>query len=637
MTTKKRISAFLFGALVYSFSAVAGNAIGTLKEPPVLAPLVESGELPPMSERLPDQPLVLDFEKSGKSIGNYCCSMRMLLGKSKDIRMMTVYGYARLVGFNEKFELKPDILESFDVEEGRIFTLRLRKGHKWSDGHPFTAEDFRYYWEDVANDQELTGKGIPQILLSDGEPPVFEVIDDQTIRYTWNTPNPAFTLGLAGPSPAYIYQPSHYMKQFHKNYVDPVKLAKMVEDGKYRNWSAMHTVKGRQYRQENPELPTLQPWFNTTDGPSKRYSFTRNPYYHRVDPNGQQLPYLDEVVLLMGSTDIVPTKSGSGESDLQARYLSFDDYTFLKQGEKDQNYRVLLWRSGVASQISLYPNMNVADPVWREVLQNVQFRRALSLGLDRHELNEQLFFGLAKEGGDTVLDVSPLFKEKYVKNWTQHDAAAANNMLDEMGLQKRDRYGTRLLPDGRPMELIVESAGESTEQTDALELIRYHWGELGIKVFTRSLQRDIHRRRFLTGQTMMTISKGMNIGLATPESNPEELAPVSSAQPNWPVWGQYTETGGKAGEAPSLPSAQRLLELYQSWRQSTNNVEREAIWSEMLEIYSEEVFSIGVAREAIQPVVVNRKLRNLPETGIFSWSPSAFFGVYRPDTFWFEE
>ena len=218
MNTKKRISAFLFGALVYSFSAVAGNAIGTLKEPPVLAPLVESGELPPMSERLPDQPLVLDFEKSGKSIGNYCCSMRMLLGKSKDIRMMTVYGYARLVGFNEKFELKPDILESFDVEEGRIFTLRLRKGHKWSDGHPFTAEDFRYYWEDVANDQELTGKGIPQILLSDGEPPVFEVIDDQTIRYTWNTPNPAFTLGLAGPSPAYIYQPSHYMKQFHKNY-----------------------------------------------------------------------------------------------------------------------------------------------------------------------------------------------------------------------------------------------------------------------------------------------------------------------------------------------------------------------------------------------------------------------------------
>ena len=210
-------------------------------------------------------------------------------------------------------------------------------------------------------------------------------------------------------------------------------------------------------------------------------------------------------------------------------------------------------------------------------------------------------------------------------------------MLDEMGLQKRDSYGTRLLPDGRPMEMIVESAGESTEQTDALELIRYHWGELGIKVFTRSLQRDIHRRRFLTGQTMMTISTGMNIGLATPESNPEELAPVSSAQPNWPVWGQYTETGGKAGEAPSLPSAQRLLELYQSWRQSTNNVEREAIWSEMLEIYSEEVFSIGVAREAIQPVVVNRKLRNLPETGIFSWSPSAFFGIYRPDTFWFEE
>ena len=136
---------------------------------------------------------------------------------------------------------------------------------------------------------------------------------------------------------------------------------------------------------------------------------------------------------------------------------------------------------------------------------------------------------------------------------------------------------------------------------------------------------------------MMSISKGLNIGLATPDLNPEELAPVSSVQPNWPVWGQYTETGGKAGEAPSLPSAARLLELYEMWRKSTNNAEREAIWTEMLQIYSQEVFSIGLARETVQPVVINKKLQNVPETGIYAWSPTSFFGIYRPDTFWFEE
>ncbi len=628
--------AVLLGLVLLPIMVLAANA-APMNEPPDLEPLVLSGELPPMAERLPKQPLIVDFKADEKSIGRYGGSLQMLLGKSKDIRMMTVYGYARLVGFDHSFALKPDILESFEVEEGRIFTLRLREGHKWSDGYPFTSEDFRYYWDDVANDKELTGKGVPRVLLSNGKPPKFEVLDELTVRYSWDDPNPAFTLGLAGPSPAYIYKPAHYMKQFHKNYVDQVKLEKMVKDGEYRNWAAMHIRKGRQYRQENPDLPTLQPWRNMTEGPSKRFVFQRNPYYHRVDPTGQQLPYIDEVVLLMGSTDIVPTKAGSGESDLQARYLRFDNYTFLKQGEKDQNYRVLLWRSGVASQISLYPNLNVKDPEWRRVFQDVRFRRALSLGLNRHELNEQLFFGLAREGGDTVLSKSPLYQERFEKHWTQHDVPQANKLLDEMGLDKRDDNGTRLLPNGEPMEIIVESAGESTEQTDALELIRYHWSDLGIRVFTRTLQRDIHRRRFLTGETMMTISKGMNIGLATPDSNPEELAPVSSAQPNWPVWGQYTETAGKAGEPPSLPAAKRLLDLYFLWRKSTNTPERVAIWSEMLEIYSEEIFSIGIAREAIQPVVVNRKLRNLPETGIYSWSPSAFFGIYRPDTFWFEE
>ncbi len=531
----------------------------------------------------------------------------------------------------------PDILEKFESEEGRIFTLHLRKGHKWSDGHPFTSEDFRYYFEDVANNQDLSGAGLPQVLLSNGKAPKFEVIDEHTVRYTWEDPNPAFPLGLAGASPAYIYKPAHFMKQYHEKYADPDTLAKLIEEGSFRNWAAVHTRLGRQYRPENPEMPTLQPWRNTTAGPSKRFEFNRNPYYHRVDQNGQQLPYIDEVVLLMGSTDLIPAKAGAGESDLQARYLSFDDYTFLKQGEEQQGYRVLTWRNGAASAISLYPNLNVSDPVWQKLNQDVRFRRALSLGLNRDELNEQLYFGLAKVGGDTVLETSPLFKDKYAEAWVSHDVETANKLLDELGLDKRGPDNVRLLPDGRPMEIIVESAGEFAAEVDALELIRYHWEELGIKTFTRSLQRDILRRRFLTGETLISISKGLNIGLATPELNPEELAPVSPAQPNWPVWGQYTQTDGKAGHAPSLPSVQRLLELYEAWRKSTNNTEREAIWTEMLEIYSDQVFSIGIARETIQPVVVDAKLRNLPESGIYSWSPSAFFGVYRPDTFWFAE
>ena len=626
----------LFGA-VLAFAASPAGSASLMSEPPILAEKVASGDLPPMNKRLPAKPKILDFAATEKQSGRYGGRLRMLMGKAKDIRMMTVYGYSRLVGFNEDLGLEADILEDFEVQDGRIFTLKLRSNHRWSDGHPFTAEDFRYWWEDVANNKELSGGGPPQAMLVNGKPPKFEIIDDLTVRYEWDVPNPLFPLSLCGSRPLYIYMPAHYLKQFHSRYADLDHLQAQAEEHQARNWAAYHTRLARQYRPENPDLPTLDAWRNTTPGPSKRFVFERNPYYHRTDPDGRQLPYIDQVVLDMGSTDIVPAKAGAGESDLQARYIRFDNYTFLKQAENQQDFKVHLWRNGVSSQIALYPNLNVADPVWRQVVQNVDFRRALSLGIDRHEINQQLYFGLATPGGNTALPVSKLYDEERDTVWTQYDPAEANRLLDAIGLEIRDEDGIRLLPDGRRAEIIVESAGESTEETDALELIGYHLADVGIKLHTRALQRDILRRRFLTGQTLMTISFGLNVGLASPDMNPEELAPVSAAQANWPVWGQHVETGGKAGEPPDVPEARRMLELYMGWRGSRSDEDRRRIWQEMLGLYADQVFSIGIAGETIQPVVINRKLRNIPEVGLYSWAPTAYFGVYKPDTFWLEE
>ncbi len=629
-----------FSVVVGFLMAIAVSAVGAaslMSEPPILAEKVASGDLPPMSSRLPAKPKVLDFIATEKQTGRYGGRLRMLMGKAKDIRMMTVYSYSRLVGFNEELGLEPDILESFDVQDGRIFTLKIRPDHRWSDGQPFTAEDFRYWWEDVANNKELSGGGPPQAMLVDGKPPKFEIVDELTVRFEWGAPNPLFPLSLCGSRPLYIYMPAHYLKQFHTRYADPEHLQEQAEEHQARNWAAYHTRLARQYRPENPDLPTLDAWRNTTPGPSKRFVFERNPYYHRTDPEGRQLPYIDQVVLDMGSTDIVPAKAGAGESDLQARYIRFDNYTFLKQAEKQQDFKVHLWKNGVSSQIALYPNLNVDDPIWREIVQNADFRRALSIGIDRNEINQQLYFGLAKPGGNTTLPVSKLYDRNRDSVWTQYDPEKSNQLLDGIGLDKRDKDGIRLLPDGRRAEIIVESAGESTEETDALELIGYHLADVGIKLHTRALQRDILRRRFLTGQTLMTISFGLNVGLASPDMNPEELAPVSAAQANWPVWGQHVETGGKAGVAPDLPEARRMLELYLEWRSSRNEKDRRAIWKEMLGLYADQVFSIGIAGETIQPVVINRKLRNIPDIGLYSWAPTAYFGVYKPDTFWLEE
>ncbi|TAN17370.1 MAG: ABC transporter substrate-binding protein, partial [Rhizobiaceae bacterium] len=456
-----------------------------------------------------------------------------------------------------------------------------------------------------------------------------------TVRYSWEKPNPNFLPSLAGASPNYIFMPAHYLKQFNKRYADPDKLKEMVAAAKARNWAALHTVKARQYKAENPDLPTLEPWRNTIAPPAERFIFTRNPYFHRIDKSGRQLPYIDTIFVDISSADIIPAKTGAGESDLQARYLRFDNYTFLKQAEKGHSIGIDLWREGTGSQVAFLPNLNVNDTVWRKVLRDVRFRRALSLAIYRHELNQQFYFGLAHEAANTVLDSSPLYKKSYDEAWSAYDPDKANALLDEMGL-RRAADGMRRLPDGRLAEIIVELRSNSQEEEDVMELVRDYWHEIGLKAYPRTLQLDVLRRRFLAGSTLISMWSGLTVGDATADMPPEELAPVSSSQGNWPKWGEYTETGGKAGEPVDLPEAERLLDLYNAWRVSETTDQRRKIWTQMLQIFTDQVFTIGTVNGVFQPVVYNRKLRNLPEKGIYSFSPGAYFGIYMIDTLWYD-
>ncbi len=611
-------------------AAVAGAAGAALRETPFFTKAVASGSLPKVEDRVPQDPATIDT--TGKPGGQ----LRMLMAGPKDTRMMVVYGYARLVGYTPALELRPDILKSIDVEDGRVFTLHLRKGMKWSDGQPFTAEDFRYWFEDVATNPELSPSGLPVSLRPQGEAPRFEVQDEVTVRYSWSRPNPLFLPTLAGPDPQFIYCPSHYLKQFHEKYADKAALAALVKKAKSRNWAALHNKMDSMYKDDNPKLPSLDPWVLKTKAPADRFLFERNPYYYRVDAAGHQLPYIDRVILSLADSRIIPAKTAAGESDLQARYLSFDDYTFLRQSEERNRFAVRLWRTGPGSQLALYPNLNVDDRVWRGLLRDQRLRRALSLAVNRHEINQVIYFGLAIEGQNTVLPQSPLYQPAYRSAWAQFDLAEANRLLDVIGLTSRDSDGVRLLPDGRPMELVVEDSGESTEQTDVLELVRDSWRQIGIRLFAKPSQLTLFRRRVFSGEALMSIDKGIEDGLANASSSPWEFAPTTQQQLEWPKWGQYYETKGRAGEAPELPSAVRLSELYQDWLGTASPQEQTRIWHDILQIWADEVFSIGTIGGVLQPVVVNDALRNIPEKGIYNWDPGAYFGIYKPDHFWFD-
>tara|TARA_R100001369_G_scaffold5032_1_gene14428 strand:- start:222 stop:2147 length:1926 start_codon:yes stop_codon:yes gene_type:complete len=622
-----------------ALAPIAAHSDGpVLQESSFWAQEVNSGNLPHVADRIPSEPLVVDLEAKGRSFGRQGGTLRTLISRTKDVRQMAVYGYARLVGYQSDYTLAPDLLAAVDVEEGRKFTLRLRPGHRWSDGVPFTSDDFKYWWENVANDPDITPSGPPDFMIVDNRLGKVTFPDAQTVVFEWQIPNPNFLPLLAQASPPFIYRPAHYLSQFHVKFADPDALIEKVKSARVKSWAALHNKRDNMYKFDNPAQPTLQPWINTSDTDSSRKLFVRNPYFHRIDSRGVQLPYIDVVQMTVVGGGLIAAKANAGEVDLQARGLDFPDVAILKKGEVDGGkYRTLLWANGAASQIAIYPNLNFADPVWREVMRDVRFRRALSLGIDRRMINRALYFGLASEGGMSALSQSALYDEDNTHSWSAMNLAHANALLDDMGLTERTPAGLRELPDGRPMEFVIETAGERSEEENALAIITDTWRDLGIRLIMRPLDRDILRNRIYAGRTMASVWYGWDNGLPGPSTSPSYLAPTNQEFFAWPMWGQYYQTVGQAGSPPDMQPAKRLMLLANDWNHTDDPQVREDIWKRMLAIHAEQQFGIGILSEAPQPVVVSNDLMNVPEKGIWAFDPGAHFGIHRIDEFYFKD
>jgi peptide/nickel transport system substrate-binding protein len=583
----------------------------------------------------PSAPLVIDMAAEGKTPGKRGGVLRTLLSKEKDVRLLNVWGYARLIAWTPDLQLKPDIAESITVEAGKKFTIKLRKGHLWSDGQPFTSADFKYFWEDIANNKELTPAGVPIELLNDGAPPKVTFPDAQTIVYEYAAPNPNFLATLAKARDLFIYRPAHYLKKFHAKYAAQKSMAAAIQTAKVSQWAALHNRLDSMYGNDNPDLPTLQPWMVTSAMPAQKFVFRRNPHFHRVDKNGTQLPYIDTLEVSIVDRDLIPVKASAGETDLQAPGLNFADLTALKRNEAKGGYKVRAWPSLRGSHVALYPNLNAKDPVWRKLNRDARYRRALSRAIDRSEINKILFFGLAIAGNNAPVSPSPFADVRWTTADAAYDPKAANALLDEIGLTKRGTDGTRLLPDGRPMELVVESSGESKEESDILQLVSQHFKRIGVRMLYKAADRTIMRNRAYSGDAVMTAFVGWDNGAPSADMSPDELAPVWQTGLAWPKWGQHYETKGKTGEPVDVAAAKELMTLNQKWR-SANADERAAIWRRMLEIHAIERFVIGVVSGVLQPVLVSAALRNVPEKGRWGWDPGAQFGMYRLDTFWLD-
>jgi peptide/nickel transport system substrate-binding protein len=631
---KRRVLTQMLLMGVVGAPALAADPLPAMQETPSLVDRVKSGALPPVDRRIPRQPRIIERFAGGDGPGKHGGQLNMLISGSRDTRLMTVYSYTRLIVYDDKFELHPDILESYEVKEGREFTLKLRAGHKWSDGHPFTTEDFRFFWEDVANNSELSPSGPSVELLVDGQPPKVEIIDERTIRYGWAKPNPHFIESQARAAPLFLFRPAHYLKTLHGKYTPEEEILKLYKGSR---WANVFRRQDAMYGNSNVDMPSLNPWVLTTVPPAQRFVFVRNPYFHRIDQKGQQLPYIDDVIMTVVAANLVPAKAGLGEADLQSRYLNMRDYTFLQKSAKQSGVKVYLWESGSGSQLALYPNLNASDEQWRKLMRDVRFRRALSLAIDRDELNESVYLGMAKPSNNTIMERSELFKPEYATKWATYDPKLSNQLLDEAGLNKRRPDGIRLLPDGRPATIVVEHSSEETEDADALQLIGECWKKVGIEMLTKPQTLDNFRLRAFSGDAIMTAYAGFVTAVPSVDTSPREFAPTMQGGLQWPRWGMYVESKGKQGEQCDMPSACKLIDYLKEWETATDPAVRRKAWDQILTTNADEVFSIGTVNGIRQPVVVGPKVHNVPKEGYHAWDPGGYIGLYQPDTFWISQ
>ena len=489
--------------------------------------------------------------------------------------MMVVYGYSRLVGYDEKLRIVPDILERIENEDEPRLHAAPAPRAPWSDGHPFTADDFRYYWEDVVNNKELSPFGLPQALLVRRQ--AARASRCSTTRRS-ATPGTSPIRSSSRCSPGRARCTSTVRRTTCASSTRATSASRRPTRrptaAGSRSWAGLHQKKDEQYRFDNPDLPTLEPWINTTPLPSTRFVLVRNPYFHRVDTAGRQLPYIDRVIVNISRRQAHP-----GE-DRRRRRRPAGALPALRQLHVPQAEREAqpLPRAAVGEGAGLADGALPEPQRRRPGVADADARRALpprAVARDQPPRDQRgrLLRPGAASRTTPCCERSPLFRPEFRTAWSKFDVKAANALLDELGLAKRDADGLRLLPDGRPMEIVVDTSGESTEETDVLELVRDSWRKVGIALFSRPSQREVFRKRVFSGQVD-------DVGLVRarqrhPDAGhePERArADGAGAAAVADVGAVLREQPQAAARRPTCPRRRSSSRLYDEWRSSRDTM-----------------------------------------------------------------
>ncbi|MEO8753500.1 MAG: ABC transporter substrate-binding protein [Casimicrobiaceae bacterium] len=622
------------------------------QEAPMLNVLVKAGKLPPVEQRLPSEPLVI---KPLRSIGKYGGTWRRgFIGPSDTENGNRIRAADKPLFFNETATaLVPNVARDWAVTpDGKKTTLYLRKGMRWSDGAPFNADDFMFWFKEMYQNKDLV-PAPAQDMAVNGKPGRMIKVDNTTIAFEFDEPNYLFPWLLAGdtfvgggPSRhqsqgrAYgLYAPAHYLKQYLPAYTPIEKLTEQARAAGFNNWVQLF-----QYKSDwslNPDVPTVGAYRMLQPINGQTWLLERNPYFYEVDTEGNQLPYIDRVQMTLAeNTEVLNLRAVAGEYDYQERHLDLAKLpTFLDNADRG-GYKVQLdlGINGSDSAI-LFALSFREDPEIAKWISTPDFRRALSLGIDRNQLNEAFFLGLGTPGSVVPADGLPDNPgASWRSRWSTYDPVKANAMLDGIGLNKKDAEGYRLrTDDGKRLRVQIDVAqGLSATWAQQAEMISQQWRKIGIAADVKLLERNLSVLRARNEQVHMAMSS--NTGTENIFVYPVGAMPVR-ADTAWMGAGYslWYQSGGKSGVKPTEPELLKAYEYLNAGAKLTD-AERAKAAQEIWKLEVEQQWAIGLVGQSPAYMgirVVNKRLENVPARTCTSQQCRTPWGA-RPEQWYFK-
>jgi peptide/nickel transport system substrate-binding protein len=612
---------------------------GTLGEIPMLAGRVESGELPPMKERLPEEPLVLPVrEKLGKYGGTFVSAHNRVQPLDAffggGVQTFLIYSDGSR---GKVADILPNLARDYENNADMTqFTIHMRKGVKWSDGHPFTAADIDFWWNNVLLNDRLTSKIPESFLKSDGTPMSFQVVDDHTLRWSTDKTKPFFWSEFCNMWLPMCWTPAHYMKQFHPDFVDSAALDALIKKEGAEDWVGLYNSKlDNVYQVANLEKPTLAPWMAVKLAPSTPpWIYERNPYYWATDEKGNQLPYVDRIQHTQQKHEVTELQMLNGELDV-AYTAKMSLLPEMKAAEQAGKILIHYWRHGHDTTVHLSFNMTQADPVLRQIFRDRRFRIAVSHALNREEMSKLLFFGLLEPRQAMPLEGSAQWErtKHLALKYTEYDPALANRLLDEMGLDKKNSNGYRLRPDGK--ELFIDFIHYGLWEPEAGMVVDY-LKKVGINCSFKTISNTLFWER-VRGNDPSFVASVLGGAVHNPNlmRNPRGWVPSTSSFMAGPAWGIWYSTNGQGGEEP-IGDFKVNLDKWIRMQNEPDPEKRLQLQTEIITTAVEDLWVVGLLYPPIRYIITSPNLRNVPVEGFaMNWSQSGH--IARPETYFFDE